>query len=160
MKTSRFIWLVLPLVLLGVDLASKVAVVLTVPLHGTLVVIPGFFNLTVNHNYGAIFGSISDSSALFRAAIFGVTGIFVISYFGWELLRVDTPVIQRIALGLILGGVLGNSFDRLQYGFVVDFLDFVFWGWHYWTFNLADSFILCGTILLLAFSFKFSKKSL
>ena len=43
---------------------------------------------------------------------------------------------------------MGNGLDRLRHGSVVDFLDFVFWGWHYWTFNLADSFIVCGAILL------------
>ena len=53
-----------------------------------------------------------------------------------------------MALGLIIGGALGNGYDRVIRGAVVDFLDFVFGSWHYWAFNLADSFIVCGAILL------------
>ena len=52
----------------------------------------------------------------------------------------------RGAVGIVR--VSGRGLDRLVHGHVVDFLDFVFWGWHYWTFNLADSAITCGAILL------------
>ena len=159
MKTYRYTWLLLPLILFCVDITSKIAVMMAVPLYGTRVVIPGFFNLTLNHNHGAIFGSMSGVSATLRAVLFGLTGVVTLIYFGWELLRPETQLMHRIALGLVLGGVLGNSIDRLRYGFVVDFLDFVFLGWHYWTFNLADVFILCGTVLLLIFSFIFLKQS-
>lgn len=55
---------------------------------------------------------------------------------------------QRWALGLILGGAPGNGLDRIMHGAVVDFLDFIFFGWHYWTFNIADSCIVCGAILM------------
>ena len=158
MKVGRVTWLLLPLVLLGIDFFSKVIAVSTISLYETRIVIPGFFNITMNHNYGAIFGSMSGASALLRAVVFWLAGIVALTYFGWEFLRAEIPIIKRVALGLILGGGLGNSVDRLKHGFVVDFLDFVFWGWHYWTFNIADSFILCGTILLLICSFKFGKK--
>jgi len=149
MKISRFVWLLLPLMLLAMDVASKAIVTLTIPLHATRVVIPRFFNLTVNYNHGAIFGVMSGASTLLRTLVFGITGVITLIYFGWEFLQSELPTMQRIALGLVLGGGLGNSIDRMQHGFVVDFLDFVFCGWHYWTFNFADSFILCGTTLLL-----------
>ena len=80
--------------------------------------------------------------------IFAVAGLAALGYFGWEFLKPGVSVPNRIALGMILGGALGNGLDRIRHGMVVDFLDFVFWGWHYWTFNLADSFIVCGAILM------------
>lgn len=158
MKICRPVWFLLPLVLFAIDFVSKIIVTLNISLYETRVVIPIFFNLTMNHNYGAIFGTMSVMSALLRTVIFGLAGTITLIYFGWEFLQAEMPIMQRIALGLVLGGALGNGVDRLQHGFVVDFLDFVFLGWHYWTFNLADSFILCGTILLLACSFRSSTK--
>jgi len=77
-----------------------------------------------------------------------VAGLGALGYFGYEFLKDGTPTLQRFALGLILGGALGNGLDRLVHGAVVDFLDFILFGWHYWTFNLADSCIVCGAILM------------
>ena len=148
MSSRRLVWLLLPLAALLVDLASKAWILATIPLHETRVILPGFFNLTLNYNPGAIFGSLAGASPLVRSVVFALAGLAALLYFGWEFLRAGTPAVQRVALGLILGGALGNGLDRIRHGMVVDFLDFVFWGWHYWTFNLADSFIVCGAILL------------
>jgi signal peptidase II len=148
MSSRRLVWLLLPLAALLVDLASKAWILATIPLHETRVILPGFFNLTLNYNPGAIFGSLAGASPLVRSVVFALAGLAALLYFGWEFLRAGTPAVQRVALGLILGGALGNGLDRLHHGAVVDFLDFVFWGWHYWTFNLADSCIVCGAILL------------
>ena len=148
MSSRRLVWLLLPLAALLVDLASKAWILATIPLHETRVILPGFFNLTLNYNPGAIFGSLAGASPLVRSVVFALAGLAALLYFGWEFLRAGTPPVQRVALGLILGGALGNGLDRLHHGAVVDFLDFVFWGWHYWTFNLADSCIVCGAILL------------
>ena len=148
MSSRRLVWLLLPLAALLVDLASKAWILATIPLHETRVILPGFFNLTLNYNPGAIFGSLAGASPLVRSVVFALAGLAALLYFGWEFLRAGTPAVQRVALGLILGGALGNGLDRLHHGAGVDFLDFVFWGWHYWTFNLADSCIVCGAILL------------
>jgi signal peptidase II len=148
MSSRRLVWLLLPLAALLVDLASKAWILATIPLHETRVILPGFFNLTLNYNPGAIFGSLAGASPLVRSVVFALAGLAALLYFGWEFLRAGTPAVQRVALGLILGGAMGNGLDRLHHGAVVDFLDFVFWGWHYWTFNLADSCIVCGAILL------------
>jgi len=148
MKEIRPAWLLLPLAALGLDWLSKAWIMAAIPLHDSRVVIPGFFNLTMTYNPGAIFGTLGGASPLVRSVTFTLAGIAALGYFGWEFLRPATPRIQRIALGLILGGALGNGLDRIRHGAVVDFLDFVFWGWHYWTFNLADSCIVCGAILL------------
>jgi signal peptidase II len=141
-------WLLVPLGALALDILSKAWILRTLPLHETRVVLPGFFNLTMSYNPGAIFGTLGGMPPMIRNVIFTVAGIAALGYFGWEFLKPGVAPIQRLALGLILGGAMGNGLDRIRHGMVVDFLDFVFWGWHYWTFNLADSCIVCGAILL------------
>ena len=148
MKGARAAWLLLPLAALGADWASKAWILASIPPQGSRTVIPGFFSLTLNYNPGAIFGTMGGASPMVRTVVFTLAGIAALVYFGWEFLKPGTATSQRIALGFILGGAMGNGLDRIRHGMVVDFLDFVFWGWHYWTFNLADSCIVCGALLL------------
>lgn len=148
MKLPRAAWLLLPLIAVGLDLWSKACILQTIPLGESRTVIPGFFYLTLHYNPGAIFGTLGGLSPALRTVIFTVAGIGALAYFGWEFLRPGVAAANRVALGMILGGAVGNGLDRIRHGMVVDFLDFVFWGWHYWTFNVADSFIVCGAILL------------
>lgn len=148
MKVKHTTWIMLPILTLCLDLASKIIVTKFIPLHSTYIIIPGFFSLTVTHNYGAIFGFMSEAPLFLRTIIFTLSGLIALIYFSHELLKNDTSRIQRTAIGCILGGTAGNSIDRIQHGSVVDFLDFTFYGWHYWTFNLADSFIVCGIAIL------------
>ena len=156
--TKRLSWLALPLLVFALDAASKAWVLRNFTEHQVLAVIPGWLNITLGYNSGAIFGSLQGAPPTFRTLLFTVAGIGALGYFGWEFLRGDTPLRQRAALGLILGGILGNGVDRLRHGAVVDFLDVYVRDlnlgftrvteWHYWTFNLADSAIVCGAILL------------
>ena len=141
----RLPWLILPLGALWLDWTSKVWVQAHV--QEPRAVIPGFFNLVLTFNTGAIFGSFAGASSALRTGLFVLATVVALAYFGYEFLREGTSTAQRIALGLILGGAMGNGLDRFLHGNVTDFLDFVFWGWHYWAFNLADSCIVCGAIL-------------
>ena len=144
----RLPWLFLPILALGLDYVSKAWILTHLASRGTCTVIANFFSLSLTFNPGAIFGTLGGVPPLARSLLFAVAGVAAVLYFGWEFLKDGTPVLQRIALGCILGGALGNGLDRFRHGYVVDFLDFQFWGWHYWTFNIADSFIVCGGILL------------
>lgn len=144
----RLPWLLLPLAGLVLDWASKAWVLATLKPHEQITVIPGFFNLTLGFNSGAIFGVLANAPEKVRFVVFLVAGLAALGYFGFEFLKESTPTLQRVALGLILGGALGNGLDRIRHGAVVDFLDFVFFGWHYWTFNIADSCIVCGAVLM------------
>ncbi len=144
---KRSSWLLLPLSVLGVDFLSKAWILSRLREGESLTVIPHFFNLSLGFNTGAIFGSLQSLPEWVRTIIFTVAGIAALVYFGGLFIKEGTPTLERAALGLILGGALGNGLDRLIHGHVVDFLDFVFGGWHYWTFNLADSAIVCGAIL-------------
>jgi len=110
-------------------------------------VIKGFFYLTLGFNRGAIFGSLTWMPEKLRYTLFALAGLAALIYFGRLFVARETSTWERIALGLILGGAVGNGIDRILRGAVVDFLDFIFGTWHYWTFNLADSFILVGAIL-------------
>ncbi len=143
----RFLWLLLPAGVLAADLGSKAWILRTLTEGESLPIIKGFFNLTLGFNRGAIFGSLTGLPAPVRAVLFAAAGVVAIVLFGRTFLARETPTGDRIAFGLILGGALGNGIDRLVRGAVVDFLDFVFGTWHYWTFNIADSCILVGAIL-------------
>lgn len=138
----------LPAAALAADYTSK-AWILSRLLPGEVhPVIPGFFNLTLGLNPGAVFGFLADAPAAFRLPFFAVIGLAALGFFGYEFMKEGATPLRRTGLGLIIGGALGNGYDRIIRGAVVDFLDFVFGGWHYWAFNLADSFIVCGAILL------------
>lgn len=143
----RLFWLILPAGALAADLASKAWILRTLGEGESRSVIKGFFYLTLNFNRGAIFGSLTWLPETARFILFTLAGGVALIYFGSQFLVRATSTWERVALGLILGGALGNGVDRILRGAVVDFLDFVFVTWHYWTFNLADSFILVGAIL-------------
>lgn len=147
-RTARLPWLLLPLVSLGLDAGSKAAILARFQPGDLKPVIPGFFNLTLGYNPGAVFGSFAGASDGSRAVLFLVVGIAAVLYFGYEFLKSGTSTPMRWAYGLIIGGALGNGADRVFRGSVVDFLDFYYGNWHYWTFNIADCCIVCGAILL------------
>ncbi|MDR2697966.1 MAG: signal peptidase II [Holophagales bacterium] len=144
---QRLLWLILPLTALLLDIVSKAWVLKILKPGEQLTVIKGFFYIKLGFNPGAIFGMLQNASPWLRGIIFLAAGLAAFAYFGWEFFKSNTPTSQRCALGLILGGALGNGLDRLMRGHVVDFLDFWFGSWEYWVFNLADSFIVIGAIL-------------
>ena len=143
----RLLWLLLPGVALAADLGSKAWILRNLAEGQSMPVIKGFFYLTLGFNRGAIFGSLTWLPATARYILFGLAGLAALIYFGRLFLAKATPTWERVAMGLILGGALGNGIDRIMRGAVVDFLDFYFGTWQYWTFNLADSCILVGAIL-------------
>jgi len=145
----RLPWLLLPASVLALDLGSKAWILSFLAEGESRPVIKGFFYLTLGFNRGAIFGSLTWLPDAGRAILFGLAGLAALIYFGRLFLAEQTTTWERVSLGFILGGALGNGIDRILRHAVVDFLDFVFGTWHYWTFNLADSFILVGVILYL-----------
>jgi signal peptidase II len=153
----RLFWLLLPASALAADMGSKAWILSFLHAGESYRVIDGFFNLSLTFNRGAIFGSLAWLPDGVRFGLFALAGLAALIYFGRLFLAPGTRTLDRVALGLILGGALGNGLDRLFRGHVVDLLDFyiskldiVFihvHDWHYWTFNLADSFILVGAVL-------------
>ncbi len=140
-------WILIVLALALIDQASKAIVSAWLPLYQSKSVIPGFFNLYHTTNRGAVWGLFSKSQAAVPLImlILSSCAFLIILVLFW---RGRYRGLERVSFLLILGGALGNIIDRLRYGQVIDFLDFHL-GRHHWpTFNLADSFIFCGVVLL------------
>lgn len=141
--------LLLMLVLILADQASKLLVVAAVPLGGTREVLPGFFRLWHVRNSGAVWGFLSghDGSWVPKAiTMLAAVALAVVLYFFLRAGRHER--LELLAYALILGGALGNLIDRLRLGYVVDFLDVFVRSWHWPTFNVADSGITLGVLLL------------
>jgi len=118
--------------------------------------ITGFFNLVSVRNHGVSFGLLNHGAVLSPYVFVGLAVVAAVVLLLW-LVRVNHAV-TALALGLIIGGALGNGVDRVRYGAVVDFLDFHAFGYHWPAFNLADSGIVVGVSLLLLQSLVFGKK--
>ena len=136
---------------LPLDLLTKFLVDHYINYADRITVVEGFFYLTHVRNPGAAFGLFAESDALLRQSFFisvSFLAIFIIVSFFRQLAPGDR--LSSLALGLILGGAVGNLFDRIARGEVVDFLHFRLWGGYSWPdFNLADSFIVVGVGILL-----------
>ncbi len=133
------------------DRMTKWLVAQRITLHDSVDVIPGLFRLTHVQNQGAAFGLFSDSPSEWKVAmliLFSVAALAVVTALLWR--NGDALNATAIALSLVFGGALGNLWDRVANGRVVDFLDF-YVGSHHWpAFNIADSAIVVGALLLLS----------
>lgn len=120
--------------------------------YGQSLAVTDFFNLVLVHNSGAAFSFLSNAGGWqrwFFSAIAAIASIWIT----WLLHRHKQEPLFCLALALILGGALGNLIDRVSYGYVVDFLDFYWNGYHFPAFNIADSAVTCGAGLLIWESF-------
>ncbi len=136
---NKMIWVVATVVFI-LDQFSKFLAIRRLNLNESLAVIKDTFHLTLVRNTGAAFGIFKGATFFFIViAILTVTAIVV------YIRKTAKPLFLRdAALGLILGGALGNLADRLRFGYVIDFLDFRIWP----VFNVADSVVTIGAIML------------
>ena len=137
------------LVFIG-DQVTKAMVVRSIPEHAVIPIIPHFFNLTNVNNAGAAFGMFSDAPSPLKTAILIIVSAALLSVvltYAWRSPRLHWEA--GVGLALILGGALSNLVDRIRLGRVVDFLDFYMHGYHWYTFNLADSAIVVGAFFLI-----------
>lgn len=137
------------LAVLVLDRLSKWLVVERIELHDSIVIVPGFFRLVHVQNRGAAFGLLSDSATDWKVSLlilFSVAALVIVSTLLWKNSHAFSAT--GVALTLILGGALGNLWDRLVHGHVVDFLDFAVRGYHWPAFNVADSAIVVGALIL------------
>ena len=110
--------------------------------------VTSFFNLVLVHNRGAAFSFLSDAGGWQRGMFVGIAALAV-AVIVVLLARHPEEHLFCSGLTLILGGALGNVWDRVAHGQVVDFLDFHAFGWHFWAFNVADSAISVGAALVI-----------
>lgn len=156
-KRSGLIWLTLSALVLVLDWGTKTWVVSAMSLRESIDVLP-FFNITYVHNYGAAFSFLSDAGGWqrwFLSAIAVTISVLLV----WWLKRLPaTNKLLGSAYALVLAGALGNLYDRLHYGYVIDFIHVYYQDWHYPAFNIADCAICIGAALLLFDAFKSSSK--
>ena len=145
----RLTYLFVSLVIVLADQVTKEIVADRIPLHSSVPVIQGLFDLTHVRNSGAAFGLFASIDSPLRTVLLNTVAFVVflaVLVYAWRT-SVDSTRLQ-LGLSLILGGAVGNLLDRVRFGYVVDFLDFAVSGHHWPAFNVADSAICIGVGLL------------
>jgi len=135
----------------ALDRLAKWAVATYIPLRESLTVIPGFFHITHVENPGAAFGMFAESAAPWKIAAlvgFSLVALIIVTVLLWKNSHIMNTT--TIGLSLILGGATGNLWDRIVDGRVVDFLHFYVGNYSWPDFNVADSAIVIGAILLVS----------
>jgi len=148
-NSARTMYLLIALFVVLLDRWTKYVVARRIPLYSHIQVIPGFFRLTHTENTGAAFSLFADSTAPWKTGLliaFSVIALLVVSVLLWK--NNHAHMVTGIGLSLIMGGALGNLWDRLARGRVVDFLLFYVKRYQWPVFNLADSAIVIGAGLL------------
>ena len=156
MSVITFIRCFFPVVgiIVVLDQATKLWIDSSMQLYQSQEIISGFFSLTYVRNTGAAFGFLSQTPEWFRQPFFFATTGLALLVLGIFLSRLDeTERLARISIASILGGAIGNLIDRVRFGYVIDFLDVYWQGYHWPAFNVADSCITVGVIGLLWSSF-------
>jgi len=149
-------WLWLSLLAVILDQASKLAIAGSMHLYQSIQIVP-YFNLTYVHNTGAAFSFLSEAGGWQRWFFAGLALVISVVIAVWLARLKRHETLLAVALSLILGGAIGNLIDRLAYGYVIDFLDDYYQTWHWPAFNIADSAITLGVILMLVESFGLGK---
>jgi len=141
-------WLLLAVLVIVLDQYSKWLVLQHFELYESLR-LSSWFNLTLAYNTGAAFSFLNDAGGwqrwLFVVLAVVITGVLLV----W-LQRARHLRLQALALALVIGGAIGNVIDRIRLGHVIDFIDWHYRDWHWPVFNLADSAISVGVVLLIA----------
>ncbi|MBN8480630.1 MAG: signal peptidase II [Xanthomonadales bacterium] len=144
-------WLLLSLVVLIADQVTKHLVLAHLQLHEAIPVIDGLLNWTLAYNEGAAFSFLADAGGWQRWFFTGLAVVVSIVLVVWLARTPRADWRTALPLALVIGGAIGNLIDRLRFGHVVDFID-VYWNAaHFPAFNIADSAISVGAVILVAF---------
>jgi signal peptidase II len=144
---SMLVWLGLATIILIADQFTKILIVGFYQL-GDATHVTSFFNVVRVHNSGAAFSFLAGASG-WQRWFFTVIGVLAAGLILWLLKSHTGQKLFAFALACILGGAIGNVIDRVLYGYVIDFLDFYWRGWHFPAFNVADSAITLGAACLI-----------
>jgi signal peptidase II len=148
-NSARTLHFLLALLVVLLDRWTKRLVAARIGMYAHIQIIPGFFRLTHTENTGAAFSLFADSPSHWKTVLliaFSMIAMVIVSALLWKQTRALT--MTGVALSLILGGAVGNLWDRLASGRVVDFLLFYVKQYQWPVFNLADSAIVVGAALL------------
>lgn len=151
-KNTGLKYLALSLLLFVVDQATKITILNTLELYQDINILP-IFDITHVHNYGAAFSFLSDAGG-WQRYFFTVIAVVISTLLIYWMYK--TPTDQKMLLtsyALILSGALGNVWDRINYGYVVDFIHFYYGNWSFPAFNVADIAISIGAFFLILDAF-------
>ncbi len=141
-------WLALSAVVFVLDQWTKAIAIAKLELHQPVPFVDGFWNWMLARNYGVAF-SLFDNQAGWQRYGLSAFALLVATVFVVWLTRVPArDRMTSVALALIVGGAIGNVTDRLRFGYVVDFIDWYAGSYHWPAFNIADSAVVCGAVLL------------
>ena len=147
---SRRTQAVVAVLVVVLDQAVKAAVRGRLALHESVTVIPGLFDLTRIHNTGAAYGFLDGVEFPFKTVLLTCVAMAALVGLAFYSASLDRgQPLTRTGLTLVIGGAAGNLIDRVTAGYVLDFFDFYRGGWHFWAFNVADSAITIGVVLMI-----------
>ncbi|ASK26939.1 signal peptidase II [Neisseria chenwenguii] len=155
---SKIPYLLLAVAAIAFDQLTKLAALSAFSYAERLNVVPGFFDLTLVYNPGAAFSFLADAGGWQKYFFLGLA-VLISGYLARGIWREEFGRWGRLGAAMIIGGAVGNVIDRLAYGHVIDFLLFYWKDWYYPAFNIADSFICVGAVLLVIDGFGQKKKA-
>ncbi len=150
---SNFRWFWITLIVVVLDQWTKHLAVANLAMYEPVPVMP-YFNLMLAHNTGAAFSFLADAGGWQRWFFVGLTAVINVVLAVWLYRLPRGQKLLPVALTLVLGGALGNVYDRMAYGYVVDFIDWYVGSYHWPAFNIADAAICVGAGLLILDSFR------
>jgi len=151
-------WLLVSAAVVVLDLHTKQLAVEALELYRPQAVF-SWLNMTLAHNYGAAFSFLSSAGGWQRWFFIVLASVVSVVLLVWLLRLPRREWLTGLGLALVLGGAVGNLADRVRLGYVIDFIDVHFRGWHYPAFNVADSAITCGVALLIIDAFVIGLRS-
>lgn len=150
-------WIAVAIAIVLIDQVTKIMIERRFE-FGDVLPVTDFFNLILTYNKGAAFSFLASASG-WQGAFLTVIAIGASIFIVWLLARHGHQRLFALALAMILGGAVGNVIDRIAYGHVIDFLQFYWRDWYWPAFNLADSAIVGGALLLIADEFRRVRRS-
>ncbi len=150
MLAARRLEIIIAVVVVALDQATKAMIRPAIALHDSVEVIPGFLDLTRVHNTGAAFGMLNTAQFPFKTAVLALVALVALGGVAWYASTVPLHErLARIGIAGVLGGAIGNLIDRAAAGYVLDFVDAYWGGWHFWAFNVADAAISVGVVFMI-----------
>ena len=147
---SRRLELLVVTCLVVADQITKAMVRSSLELHESIPIIPDLVALTRVHNTGAAFGMLNSVDFAGKPVVLTLVATLALAGVGWYAASVPpTDRLARVGVACILGGAIGNLIDRATAGYVLDFVDLSFRGWHFWAFNVADAAISIGVVMMI-----------
>jgi signal peptidase II len=148
-KRNYLLFVLTVLVIVVLDQITKVYIDTNMTLHESIPVIHGFFNITYVRNPGAAFGFLADAAPFLRALFLIGVSIFAAGLIVYYVVKMKTEdILLTYGMSLIMGGAVGNLIDRIRLGEVIDFLDVYISTYHWPAFNVADSAVSAGAVIL------------